>query len=70
MKHISLNIDHWYQLALTLLIQYVFYKHGADRHLIACEVDLVDLCKDLEGGPGQTGEQVAGKQENLKTERK
>lgn len=37
------------------------------EHLVAREVDLVDLCKDLEGGPGQTGELVAGKQQNLKT---
>ena len=58
------------QLALMLMNWYLFFKNGFfDRHLVPCEVDLIDLSQKLEGGPGQAGEQVHRKQQNLKTER-
>ena len=47
----------------------LLYEHGADRDLVAREVDLIDFGEDLEGGPGQAGELVVGKQHHLKTER-
>lgn len=37
----------------------------AEKHLISSEVDLIDLSEDLEGRPGQTGELVARKQQDL-----
>lgn len=38
-------------------------------YLVVCEVDLINVLKDLEGGPGQAGEQVVGKQQDLNRER-
>lgn len=58
---------------LTSFVQssFVIGEQRADRgHLVGCEVDLIDLCEDLEGGPGQAGEQVCGKQQDLETDRK
>ena len=55
------NLFH--RLASALFINYSFY------YLVGSEVDLIDLCKNLEGGPGQSGEQVAREQQNLKTEK-
>ena len=45
-------------------------KNNSDGHLVACEDDLIDVRKNLEGGPGHTGEHVPGKQQNLQKERR
>lgn len=38
-------------------------------HLVPCQVHFVDLWKELEGGPGQAGEQVVWKQQDLQHRR-
>lgn len=49
------------QLAFVCTVE----LYDSDSHLIVCQVDLIQLREDLEGGPCQTGEQVAREQQNL-----
>lgn len=51
----------WDQMMKVIILLLI----TAIGHLVAGEVDLIDLGEDLEGRPGQSGEQVSGKQQNL-----
>lgn len=60
------NLETRESISFDVALKLMFFRCESDTHLVGREVDLIDVCEALEGGPGQAGEQVPGKQEDLK----